>query len=455
MRRSLLVLFILLSGISLAQNKINGSVKNLGVKRVFLMSLYGEKAPVIDSVVSDSTGRFHFTLGTWRQPGVYRIQWSKEGLIDVIWNRVDVDFFTTYSHPEDSLVFPNSAENRINLEYSRLDRQNQAKLELLIPLVDFYPVKDRFYQTTSQEMEKIQRAQGQYLDSLVERYPDYYAVRMAKVYRTPFLPASLSKEERITYLKQHYFDKVDFSDTALLHSMVFANKAISYLALYSNNRLAQKQLQAEFIKAVTVILSAASVNAEVYKFLLDYLVGGFDKYHFDDVIEYMAENFQDPFACEDQGRKTALQKKLETFKKIAVGKITPDIETNDNKGKPVKLSALQSDFTLLIFWSTQCQHCTDMMPKLKAIYDKQKPKKYEVVAVSLDTNKAGWIDYLKEEKLTWINISDLKGFTGKIADDYNIYATPTMFLLDREKKILAKPISMRELEQALRDQKLL
>ena len=48
----------------------------------------------------------------------------------------------------------------------------------------------------------------------------------------------------------------------------------------------------------------------------------------------------------------------------------------------------------------------------------------------------------------------MKGFMGKPADDYNIYATPTMFLLDREKKIIAKPISMRELEQVLRDQKL-
>jgi peroxiredoxin len=455
MRRSLFVILVFLAGFTQAQQTIEGRVKGLGVKRVYLMSLYGERAPVIDSTFTDSTGHFRINLATSRLPGVYRVQWSKEGLIDVIWNRENVVFSTTNANPEDSLVFPSSLENRINLEYSRLDRTNQSKLELLMPVVDYYPVKDRFYQTAVLEMEKIQNSQTLYLDSLIKLYPDYYSVRMARVYRTPFLPASLSKEERVTYMKQHYFDKVDFADTALLHSLVFANKAISYLALYSNNRLPQKQLQTEFIKAVTIMLSAASVNPEVYKYLLDYLVGGFDKYHFDDVIEYIAENFQDPFSCEDQQRKTALQKKLETFKKIAVGKTAPEIEAADSKEKPFRLSVLKSEYTLLVFWSTQCQHCTDMMPKLKAFYEQQKPKKYEVVAVSVDTSRSSWTGFIKTEKLNWMNVSDLKGFAGKVADDFNIYATPTMFLLDRDKKILAKPISMRELEQVLRDQKLL
>ena len=61
----------------------------------------------------------------------------------------------------------------------------------------------------------------------------------------------------------------------------------------------------------------------------------------------------------------------------------------------------------------------------------------------------------KRDKLNWVNISELKGFNSKATDDFNIYATPTMFLLDRNKVILAKPISYRELEQVLHDQKLL
>ena len=96
-----------------------------------------------------------------------------------------------------------------------------------------------------------------------------------------------------------------------------------------------------------------------------------------------------------------------------------------------------------------------MMPRLKELYEKQNPKRFEVLSVSIDTSRTAWTAFLNEQKLTWINVSDLKGFNGKPADDFNIYATPTMFLLDRQKKILSKPISLRELEQALRDYKLM
>jgi peroxiredoxin len=225
--------------------------------------------------------------------------------------------------------------------------------------------------------------------------------------------------------------------------------------LYGNSKLDQKQLEAEFIKAVTIMFGAASVNAEVYKFILDYVVGGFDKYHFDGVITYIADNFQDPFSCEDQARKTVLQKKLDNFKKLSIGKIAPEIEAPDTKGKIVKLSGIQSEYTLVIFYSSGCGHCAQMMPKVKQYYDNQKPKRVEIIAVSIDTSKSEWTKFIREEKLNLINVSELKGFNSKSADDYNIFATPTMFLLDREKKIVAKPISWRELEQALRERKLI
>jgi len=335
------------------------------------------------------------------------------------------------------------------------ERISQAKLELLQPVVDYYPDQDAFYFNAVANYEQVQRRQESMLDSLKQAFPGSYAVKILSLYSTPFLPASLPPDSRLIFLKQHYFDNVDFNDTALLRSNAWPNKAISYLALYSSNRLAQKQLEAEFIKAVTVMLSDAGGNPEIFKFLLDYLVSGFDKYHFEDVITYLAENFQDPYSCEDQEKKSALQKKLETFKKIAIGQTAPDFEIPDTKGQPVKLSGIDVEYTLLIFWSSECGHCTEMLPKAKALYDAQKPKRYEVLAVSIDTSRSEWMQVVNEEKLSWINASELKGFDGKSADLYNIYATPTMFLLDRDKKIVAKPISYRELEVVLKQQGLL
>jgi peroxiredoxin len=369
-------------------------------------------------------------------------------------NNENIEFSCRGELSADSTTFLSSAENRIYYYFLEFDRKVRAKLELLLPLLDFYPEKDGFYTRATMEYEHLQRSEIKTLDSLSSLYPGSFAIRIFRIQQTPFIPSGLIKDDRIAYLKQHFLDDVDFSDTLSLYSNAWTNKAISYLSLYGNNKYNQKQLEAEFIKAVTVILNRASGNPEVYKFLLDYFVGGFDKYHFDAVITYLADNFQDPFSCEDQARKTQLQKKLENFRKISVGKIAPDIAVPDPKGKMIRLSEIKSEYTLLVFWSSECGHCIQMMPQLRDFYEKQKPKRLEVMTVSLDTSRSEWTTFLREQKLNWLNGSELKGFNSASSDEYNIFATPTMFLLDRGKKILAKPISYRELEQALRENKI-
>lgn len=454
MTRILFFLLLLAPQFIEAQNLISGTIKNLTGQRVALQSIFGERTKTIDSVTTDNAGSFQFTMRN-RLPGMYRIFWRKDGYFDLIWNHENVVFRTTDMNPDDSLVYLSSVENFLYQQFRTLDKLNQAKLQLLVQILDYYPEKDDFYKSVVKEFDQIQERQSRKLDSLKKHYPDAYSVRLAALYQGPVVSSSLGKDERMAYLKSHFFTNVNFSDTALLRSTAFPNKAISYMSLYSNNRLSQKQLEAEFIKAVTVILGAASVNPDIYRFMLDYLVSGFDKFHFDDVITYIADNFSDPTSCEDQERKSALQKKLETFQKIAVGKTAPELEVPDPKGKPVRLASVPSEYTLLIYWATTCPHCVTMIPRLKELYSGQSPKRFEVMAVSLDTSRTAWTAYLREQKLNWINVSDLKGFYGKSADEYNIYATPTMFLLDRDKKILAKPITQMELEQALRDHQLL
>ena len=349
MRKAFLSGFLFLSFFSFSQNSIDATIHSLGKSKVYLLSINGERTRVADSCLSDSLGRFHFNLPSGCIPGLYRVGWSKSGFVNLILNRENVKFETWAGSPLDSLKILSSLENQILRTFTVMTGINQTKLELLMPVVDFYPVKDKFYSSVSTEFETIQKVQLAFLDSLTRLYPNSYAVRMEKVLQTPNIPGSMPAATRMEFLKQHYWDKVDFTDTALLHSNVFADKIISYLAIYQNNRFNQKQLETEFIKAVTIALGAASVSPDIYKFMLDYLVGGFDKYHFDDVITYIADNFQDPFSCEDAARKSSLQKKLDNFKKLAVGKTSPDIEVPDSKGNKMRLLSLRNEFILLIF----------------------------------------------------------------------------------------------------------
>ena len=173
------------------------------------------------------------------------------------------------------------------------------------------------------------------------------------------------------------------------------------------------------------------------------------------VLNYISENFVIPGSCENEERKSQLQNRLEAFKKLAVGKIAPDISIPDTNGSNVNFSDIPEDYTLVFFWASWCPHCTSMFPSLSKLYEEQKSKRWEVLAVSIDSDREAWLDELRKNDFKWINTSEVKGWNSKIANDYNIYATPTMFLLDKDRKIIAKPLTVRELVEDLKKIKLL
>jgi peroxiredoxin len=103
---------------------------------------------------------------------------------------------------------------------------------------------------------------------------------------------------------------------------------------------------------------------------------------------------------------------------------------------------------LILFYSVDCPHCQSMIPRLSDYLQSQKDKNIEVLAVSLDTDRNAWLNFIRNNKLTWINVNDPSGWGGATAADYYIYATPTMFLIDKDRKIISKPITIEELQKS-------
>jgi peroxiredoxin len=129
----------------------------------------------------------------------------------------------------------------------------------------------------------------------------------------------------------------------------------------------------------------------------------------------------------------------------------PNIILPDTAGKVVDLSEIKAERTLVLFYASWCPHCRKNLPILVRLYNAQKKKKIEVVAVSIDTVKTEWINTIKKYKMNFTNLSDLKGWEGKASRDYFIYATPTMFLLDRNMYVVSKPQTIDEVKKIFRN----
>ena len=68
----------------------------------------------------------------------------------------------------------------------------------------------------------------------------------------------------------------------------------------------------------------------------------------------------------------------------------------------IKLSEIASEKTLIIFYASWCPHCQTLLPQIYDLYKKQKEKKFEVLAVSIDTSKTDWLNFIKTNKLGWL-----------------------------------------------------
>lgn len=428
---------------------LNGRISGLSDGKIRIIDFYGNENRAIDSVAVAEDGSFNYQFPDNARTGMYRLRWGRNLFMDVIFNHEDIRFSTYAGALADSLVFKNSPENELYLNYLRKRNDNELKLELLHPLLAHYPKDDPFYNKIRSHYDQINTELKSHVDRVTRNNPQTLASRLIKADFTPRPPATFNEQEQINYLKTHFFDNIDFTDTDLLYTSVLPNKLIQYLSLYQNNRLTKDQLEIEFIKAVSVMMEKTSVSPEIYEFAMDYLISGFNSYGFDRVITYIADNISLDDQCYDEERRADLEQKVESLRKFAIGKKVPDFTAEALNGNKVTLSGIPSEYTLLVFWATWCPHCTGLMKELRTIYLPDNRHNLEIVAVSLDDSEKELKEFLADGGFDWINISDFKRWQGELVQMFDVYATPTMLLISKELTIVAKPMSFSEVKNEL------
>ncbi|MDP4266931.1 MAG: thioredoxin-like domain-containing protein [Bacteroidota bacterium] len=458
----LVVVFLLNNAFSQKVYTIKGTIKEMPSKKVILTDLYGHRQNVIDSTFIDENGKFSFTIKKKITVGFIRLMIGKDAksqyyggpdsYIDLIFNDENIEFYTDFKKPVDSMNIISSKENRIYYDFLKHDDKVNFQLDVLSQLPAVFPKGDDLYPEFEKKYSRLQRKNHEYIDKLIKDYPDYYAIHVIKSKRYPFLDYSLSSEGKSIFIKAHYFDNVDFLDTLLLRSEIFASKIIGYIQLFRNQMLNKEEQEIEFTNAVDTILYKASGNQKVLKYVCDYMSMGFDKLNNENIIKHIAEYYVKESTCDknESSLDNMYKKRLEGYKKLAIGNQTPDIEDKDIYGKQISLSKVINPKVLVIFWASWCPHCMETIPELKKFYDEENklnPGNFEVIAISLDTNKVEFSQVITKNQLNWMNICNLKGWNDKHAEDYYVYATPTMILLDKNKKILAKTTNIEELKQ--------
>ncbi len=144
-----------------------------------------------------------------------------------------------------------------------------------------------------------------------------------------------------------------------------------------------------------------------------------------------------------------LEDKVFPERRIKVGDFIKDFELPNQFGLAVNTQNFRGTYLLIDFWSSWCKPCREQFPKLEQIATKYEEEGYRVLGVSIDDDKEKWINAIETDRLSWVNVIDGDSLNDEIEVEYGIFVIPSNLLVDPTGKIVAKNISLEQLDKKL------
>lgn len=434
--------------------KVTLQMDGLENEELFLGYYLNGKTYIQDTAIYEGDFQYTFQGQEPLRKGMYFISKNTTLLFDLVMG--DNQTFKLETTEEDYLAnmsVVGDLENRLFFENMTFNFERGQEAAPYVAIFKDSTAIEAAKKEARKEMAAINGKVADYQKGVISTYPNSIVSTLFQLKKRPTIPNEMAedKKQRLYYYRNHYWDFFDLGNPVLLRlpNATYKEKVDDYL----DNLVFPRADSA--IVAVDHLISLAKGHEDTYQILVWHLtikfqtskILGFDEVYVHIVDTYFLSGEMD-FWANDQ-LKNNLKEKADQYRKSLIGLVAPNLVLQDVNRQPKALHDLPNKYSVIYFYDPDCSHCKKETPVLR---DFVSSTSFDVgvFSVSADTSMVKMGDYIKEMELEdWTNTNGTKSYGLNYQKVYDAFTTPTIYLLDDKKEIIAKKISASQLNDII------
>jgi thiol-disulfide isomerase/thioredoxin len=486
MKRILIAFTIFLASVGLNAQPLKFKVEGMKDTTVFLAKYFGPKLYYADTTISKGSV-FQFD-GAKQKPGMYAIVRGGSILFEFIHDNEAVDMYVAdQKDMVTSMKVNKSINNEVFYKYILFMTANKKKMTELTKQYDALPADSPEREKLKEQSKLLNKEVLAYQKKVVADNPGRFIASLIILTMEVDLPDFPKDEKGVitdsnyvyNYYIAHYWDGVNFKDPRIINAPVYHNK----LEKFFSKEGGILQIPDTITKYASWMLNQMDMvdqENKVFQYTLSHIVNKYANMQImgmDRVYWYLGANY---YCAPNTKAYWMTPENLDDFcekvnkvGRTLIGNFAPMlILTDTTEQNWINMYKVEAEYTVLYFWDPNCGHCKKTTPKLQTLYEEKfKKRGIEVFAVAKATGDdfVAWKKFIRDNKLSFINVGLTKSVYDQAmkdprpllqkttleslnySDTYDVYSTPRIFVLDKDKKIKFKQIGVEQLEEIMDD----
>jgi peroxiredoxin len=458
--RPLAFLLILISTVCAAQNAYKLDFKANGIKPgpVYLGFYQQDKHFARDTSEAKADGSFSFTGTKKLGQGIYFILQDGNLLFDfVVGNDQEFAMETSSEDYVKNLIVKGDEDNSLFLENRKILADATKAIEPQVKILRDSTASPELKKEANKVYEETGKSVLAQQEKIIAVNPSSVTARLLKMHKPVDIPTPPKKSDgtidstfQYKYYKQHYFDNFGLGDEVMLRvpKVTYWDKVQNYL-----DKLVIQQPDT-LLNEVNELIKISKQNQDTYKYLVwnavvyyqNHSIMGLDQVYVKLVDKYITSGEMDYWL--DKKTVSNMKDYADKLRRAPIGTKAPNLIMQDAQLQPKSMYDIKSKYTVLFFFKPSCGHCREETPKLVMMYNaKKKSLNLDVFAVSTDSTMKEMKDFIRDFKTPWITVNGPRSYIKEhFSKLYYAELTPTVYVLDQNKKIIARRIDVEQIE---------